>query len=149
MPYIGQFTHAVDAQRRFAVPSHWRGSEDKPASFYLIPGFNARIHVIPADQFDAFYVKPTEGVSIGNEELNDTLANMGSQVHQSTCDKQGRINLSPELAAYAMITNEITLVGSFKDFQLYNPAHWAAIRKPVGQVLKHFEKIQEGAKKAP
>ena len=50
--YIGFHPHSIDAQRRVAIPKEWRKDAGDDAVFYLLPGRNQTIQVLPKELFE-------------------------------------------------------------------------------------------------
>ena len=48
--FLENFTHAIDSQRRFAIPSDWR-RKDGETQFVLLPAKNRVIQAIPLTTF--------------------------------------------------------------------------------------------------
>ena len=48
--FVNNYTHAVDAQRRIAIPSEWR-KKDGETSFYLLPAKEHIIQLVPKDEW--------------------------------------------------------------------------------------------------
>lgn len=144
--FIGSFTHTIDSQRRVAIPKQWRESLEPPVDFYLVPGYEKRIHVIPGDLFQRVWMPKLEQVSIGNAELSRSIEVIARQTHYCVCDRQGRINLTPELMKFAGLGETVVLNGAFTEFRLVSPDGDGADSEPFGDALKHLQRLQEGVR---
>ena len=123
MNFLGEFTHAVDGQRRVAVPKNWRGPKDTPTRFFALPGRNQALHLLPDYAFQDF-MKQVRKVSFLNPKVSRALAQIGAKAQELQCDKQGRIALSQYLKDYAQIDSEAVLVGAFTTAQIWSKENW-------------------------
>ena len=121
--FLGEFTHAVDGQRRVAIPKNWRGDKDSPTRFFALPGRNNVITLLPNYAFQDF-VKQVRKVSFLDAKVSRALANIASKAQELRCDKQGRIALSQYLKDYAQIDGEAVLVGAFTTAQIWSKENW-------------------------
>ena len=95
--FLGEFEHTLDAQRRVAIPAAWRGC----SRFVLLPAKDHAIQMMTVDTFREMVLDKTKKLSLGNVSDARNLARLGSRAQECACDKQGRIQLSPQLAAHA------------------------------------------------
>ena len=122
--FVGHFSHTVDPQRRLAIPSEWR-SGDAGDCFVLLPARDHLIQAIPEKTFQEEILSAAKKLSLADAKGMRALALLGSRALRCICDKQGRIQLSPELMEYAGLSSKAVLVGSVWLFQLWSPEKWA------------------------
>ena len=115
--FLGEFEHTLDSQRRVAIPAGWRGC----SRFVLLPSKDHSIQMMTVDTFREMVLDKTKN-----------LARLGSRAQECVCDKQGRIQLSQQLAAHAGLKDKVALVGSVSMILLYPPEVWNAMRDGDG-----------------
>lgn len=82
-------------------------------------------------------------VSFADPKAAMAMASIGSTALECKCDKQGRITLSPKLAAHADITNKAVLVGAVTTVQIWQPELWEQNRMDSEASLNVLQEIQE------
>ncbi|NOY81826.1 MAG: hypothetical protein GXP31_12590 [Kiritimatiellaeota bacterium] len=134
--FLGQYEYVLDRQRRVAIPSAWREADRSKNRFILMPGPNRGIHVIPASMFEEL-VQKLRRAPFGDAKVADALAFVGSKGHDSTCDTQGRISLTPQLMEHAGLEPQakVVLVGGITTIQVFAPANWQARPKDQDESL--------------
>ena len=137
--FLGEFEHTLDAQRRVAIPAAWRGC----SRFVLLPA-NA-IQMMTVDTFREMVLDKTKKLSLGNVSDARNLARLGSRAQECACDKQGRIQLSPQLAAHAGLKDKVALVGSVSMILLYPPENWNAMRDSGDDCYEIFDRLDAEA----
>lgn len=140
--FFGEFTHALDSQRRVAVPKEWRGKSEE-TRFILIPGHDS-LMLIPYQDFRDFLTK-VKKVSFANRQAQEALARIGAKVQECGCDKQGRITIQQRLLEPLGIADQVVMVGAFATIQLWHPDTWAKRQASDDSYLDEVQKITEGA----
>ncbi|MDP7395875.1 MAG: hypothetical protein QGF67_15580 [Lentisphaeria bacterium] len=141
--YIGFHPHSIDAQRRIAIPREWRKDAGDDAVFYLLPGRNQTIQVLPKELFEQEILDKVRKVSFANAEKSQALATIGAKASRSSCDKQGRITMTQDLMDHAGLKGEAVMVGSFTTIQIMTPERWNQNGMRTEDVLDQIERIQE------
>ena len=141
--YIGFHPHSIDAQRRVAIPKEWRKGAGDDAVFYLLPGRNQTIQVLPKELFEQAILDKVRKVSFANAEKSQALAMIGAKASRSSCDKQGRITMTQELMEHAGLKGEAIMVGAFTTIQIMTPERWNQSSMRTEDVLDQIERIQE------
>ncbi len=127
--FLGEYEHTLDAQRRVAIPAGWRGC----GRFILLPGKDHSIQMMTVETFREMVLDKTKKLSLGNMEDARNLARLGSRAQECVCDKQGRIQISQQLASYANLREKVALVGSVSMILLYPPEAWNLLRDGNGE----------------
>lgn len=141
--YTGFHPHSIDAQRRVAIPKEWRKDAGDDAVFYLLPGRNQTIQVLPKELFEQEILDKVRKVSFANADKSQALAMIGAKTSRSSCDKQGRITMTQELMEHAGLEGEAIMVGSFTTIQIMTPERWNQSSMDTEDVLDQIERIQE------
>ena len=139
--FLGEFEHTLDAQRRVAIPAAWRGC----SRFVLLPAKDHAIQMMTDDTFREMGLDKTKKLSLGNVSDARNLARLGSRAQECACDKQGRIQLSPQLAAHAGLKDKVALVGSVSMILLYPPETWNSMRDSGDDCYEIFDRLDAEA----
>lgn len=123
--FVSNYTHAVDAQRRIAIPSEWR-KKDGETSFYLLPAKEHIVQLIPKEVFYEQIIRKAQKMSLADARLQRDLALYASRAQNCICDKQGRIQISQQLMDHGGFRDKIVLVGALSLIQLWTPERWEA-----------------------
>ena len=84
----------------------------------MMPGRDNGVQVMPRDYFMEEVYERVKKTSFADK--NRTLSKIGRYGHECTCDKQGRINLSPLLIKHAKLElpEQVQLIGSVTGFEI-------------------------------
>lgn len=126
--FVQNFTHTIDSQRRFAIPSDWRNG-DAGDRFVLLPAREHLIQAIPEKAFQEEILAQAKKLSLADAKGMRELALLGSRALKCVCDKQGRIQITQQLMNYAALSSKVVLVGSLWYFQLWSPEKWEQYEK--------------------
>ena len=126
--FVSNYTHAIDAQRRIAIPSEWR-KKDGETSFFLLPAKDNIVQLIPKEVFYQQVILKAQKISLADARLQRDLALYASRAQNCICDKQGRIQLSPQLMNHGGFKDKIVLVGALSLIQLWTPERWEAANR--------------------
>ncbi|MFO7820710.1 MAG: hypothetical protein R6V56_01420 [Lentisphaeria bacterium] len=140
--FLGEFEYTVDKQRRVAIPSNWRQAGEDENHFFLLPGRDQSLQLVPADTFLEL-LNRLRKVSFADSQASMALATVGSMAQECRCDKQGRISMSQRLMEHAAIENKALLVGAVATAQIWNPEVWQNKQIDSETGLDVIQKIQE------
>lgn len=140
--FLGEHEYAVDNQRRVAVPSAWRGDESAPRRFFLFPGRDRSLQLVPAETFQAMIDKIRK-VSFADARAAAALATIGAMAAECVCDKHGRITMSQKLMEHAGIDSKAVLVGALTTAQIWDPEAWATRKLDSETGLDVLQALQE------
>ena len=145
--FAGEFIHAIDSQRRIAIPKDWRvkGGEN---IFYTLPGRNNTIQLMTYASFKRLADKLRK-VSIADPKASIALARLGAKARECHCDKQGRIGITENLLEYAeikkdgVIDTDLVLVGAFNNIQIWSKENWKKEQMSDEEMLDVLQSIEE------
>ena len=121
--FTGEYQYSLDSKGRVNIPAKFRQSLSKK---------NQNTFVATRGQDPCIWVYPiTEW-----KKIEDELRNLSSVsgVHRtfirqiarsatpSTCDKQGRITLSPSLVEYAGLEKDVLIIWMINKMEIWNPS---------------------------
>jgi MraZ protein len=121
--YVGSFRHNLDGKNRLTIPSKWRFAGDEADVYLGLPHPDGYISVLPPEETMRMLEKVKQ-VKMGDRAGQDFLHRFFAGAHSFGCDKQGRINLSIDLARHAGISREAVLVGTMTRFAIWSPERW-------------------------
>lgn len=122
--FYDEFEHALDSQRRLAIPSEWR-YQGADSRFVIIPARDSILQLYTFSAFNEMILSKVKKMSPANAEDTKALAILGSRTQPCGCDKQGRIQLSPKLVQYAGLKDKAVLNGSMLYAEIMTPDRWA------------------------
>ena len=121
--YTGLFKHSLDEKNRLTIPSGWRVAHTDQDDFVALPHPDGYIAVLPPAEVDRLYEK-SAAKNLSDSEAQDVLTRLFAYAQTLRFDKQGRINLTPELLQHAGVTKEAVLAGSLAKFAIWSPERW-------------------------
>jgi MraZ protein len=140
--FLGEYENTVDGQRRISIPRAWRQEAPQKTRFFLLPGREKSLQLVPAETFQEMLVEMRK-VSFADPQAAIALATIGSMAQECVCDRQGRISLTPKLLAHAGIEDRAVLLGSVTSIQIWRPETWEARRMDSESCLDVIQAVQE------
>lgn len=141
-PFLGNHHNKLDAKGRVSIPAQFRnalraesrdGANSVGVPLILRPSHNRRcIEGWPEKGFEAL-AKPLEQYADFSEEHDDFATAIYAEACPLETDKEGRIVLPAELAAYAGLTDGVVFLGMGKRFEIWEPAAAARRREEARQ----------------
>ena len=120
--FMGEFCHAIDGKNRITIPSAWRFEEE--TQLFLIPSrSSACLTVMPRAELDRIRAKAQE---LPGPQRIAILRRIGSQGHQLTLDKAGRLSLPENFCRQFKLSGDVTLSGAIETFEIWNTEEWNA-----------------------
>lgn len=119
--FLNQFRHSFDEKGRLTIPAKFR---DLPADgVFVIQGLDRNLMVLPPAAFQVIYER------LMALNLTDPTARLLRRIilgnaQQIVPDSAGRMLVSPNLKAYALLQNEVVFVGQGDYFEIWSPELW-------------------------
>ena len=142
--FLGEFEHALDRQRRIAIPKTWRKA-CRNLQFVIIPGRERILQLIPRQTFQEEFINKARKVSFANANGSLALARLGSRAQECNCDKQGRIQVPQRLLEYAKIKERVMLIGAVSTIQIWPVAVWEKQQIADESYLDEVQRIGESS----
>lgn len=140
--FSGKYEHVLDTKSRVIVPSRLReamGHETEGLVFYVCPGFDKCLYLLPEGTFREYTQQLGFGFRIGRKK-REMFRKLLSNVERRVCDRQGRIQIPEELVSFAELRDGVVFVGFVDHVELWNAKNF----KELGQdKLQDFEKLAE------
>ena len=126
--FAGGYLHSLDSKNRVTVPKKWRFDGDDGDSAYLaIPQPVGYIWLCPPKKVDQLEEK-MESILPSDLEGQNFIMYVMEKSEVVTCDKSGRVVLTPELIKHAGLEKQAQLVGMFGSWAIWNPERYAQFR---------------------
>jgi MraZ protein len=134
--FVSSFTHSLDPKKRLTIPSQWRAQVGVPKSLYVLPDIqHPCLCVFPAGEI-AQRLRKMRDYSMADEKARSFARTLASRSDLVAWDSQGRIRVKDELLKFADLKDQVTLVGAFDRFELWNPQALKRTEENGGGSLK-------------
>ena len=126
--FTGEYQYSLDSKGRVNIPAKFRQalSKKNQNTFVATRGQDPCVWIYPLTEW---------------KKIEDDLRNLSSVsgVHRtfvrqiarsatpSTCDKQGRITLSPSLISFSQIDKDALIIGMINKIEIWNPETLKAV----------------------
>ena len=127
--FMGSYTHSLDPKKRLTIPSEWRECAGLSAGgLYVLPDLEGRmfLNVYPAREM-VQRLQSIRNLSIADVKGRQFARILGSQSQLVPWDSAGRIRINDGLLQHGKLLDQVTLIGSFDHFELWNPELWKQI----------------------
>ena len=125
---MGTYTHSLDPKKRLTIPSDWRECARLSAGLYVLPDLEGRMFLsgYPAREMIQRLQK-IRNLSVADVKARQFARILGSQSQLAPWDSAGRIRINDSLLEQGKLTDQVTLVGAFDHFELWNPELWKQV----------------------
>ena len=120
--FIGEYQYSLDSKGRINIPAKFRQSlsKDNNNTFVATRGQDPCIWIYPVKEWKKIEDELRKLSSISG--IHRTFVRQISRsATPSTCDKQGRIMISPSLLSYANLNKETLILGMINKIEIWNP----------------------------
>jgi len=121
--FVGTYPLSLDPKKRLTIPAGWRDYAGLAAGgLYVLPNLEGKIslNVYPAQEIIQ-RLSSLRNLSIADVKGRQFARILGSQSQLVTWDSAGRIRVNDRLLEYGKLTDQVTVVGAFDHFELWNP----------------------------
>ena len=123
--FIGEYSHTIDAKKRLALPSKFRG--DLGGTVVITRGLDRCLFVYPVGIWETLASK-LGNLPIGESGSRSFVRLMLSGAHAIEIDKQGRVVLPDYLKEYAVIKKDVIVTGVFDRLEIWDASVWSLYR---------------------
>ena len=120
--FIGEYQYSLDSKGRINIPAKFRQSLSKDNNNTLVAtrGQDPCIWIYPIKEWKKIEDELRKLSSISG--IHRTFVRqIARSATPSTCDKQGRIMISPSLLSYAGLNKEALILGMINKIEIWNP----------------------------
>jgi MraZ protein len=128
--FIGEYAHSIDAKKRLAVPSKFRG--ELGSRVVVTRGLDQCLFVYPMKAWEALAEK-LGNMPVGEAGTRSFIRLMLAGATDVEVDSQGRILVPEYLKEYAGLNKEVTVAGLFNRLEIWDAAKWSAYKAEAEQ----------------
>ena len=118
---MGEFHHNIDEKGRLTLPSKFR--DDLGDEFVVTRGFEGSLFVYPQKEWEKIYSR-LNSLPFTKKNARDFKRFFLSGATATVFDKQGRINITSPLIAYADLQKECVIVGVGDHLEIWSLKRW-------------------------
>lgn len=119
--FSGTYYHNIDSKGRIIIPSKFR--DELSGGFVLTKGLDNCLFVFPMEAWMRFRDK-LKAVPLTSKEGRAFTRYFFASAIECEMDKQGRLNISPELRKHARIDKEVVSIGVDDRVEIWSRAEW-------------------------
>lgn len=122
-PFRGDYEHTLDAKNRLTVPSRFRsilGGND----IVLARGIEACVTAWRPEEFDSWTRRMIEALGGLTPKARDFRRMVSASAFETELDSAGRVMIPTKLIEYAGIDREVSVVGEFENFEVWDRSAW-------------------------
>ncbi len=120
--FIGEYQYSLDSKGRINIPAKFRQSlsKDNNNTFVATRGQDPCIWIYPIKEWKKIENELRKLSSISGVHRT-FIRQIARSATPSTCDKQGRILISPALLSYARLKKETLILGMINKIEIWDP----------------------------
>ena len=120
--FIGEYKYSLDSKGRINIPAKFRQSlsKDNYNTFVATRGQDPCIWIYPMKEWKKIEDELRKLSSVSGVHRT-FVRQIARSATPSTCDKQGRIIISPSLLSYAGLNKETLILGMINKIEIWNP----------------------------
>lgn len=140
--FIGEYSHTIDAKKRLALPSKFRG--ELGGKVVVTRGLDDCLFVYPMKVWEVLAEK-LGNLPVGEATTRSFIRLMLSGATDVDMDSQGRVLLPEYLKEYAGLEKEVTVAGLFNRLEIWDTKKWSAYKenaeKNSGEIAEQLGKL--------
>ena len=120
--FIGEYKYSLDSKGRINIPAKFRQSlsKDNYNTFVATRGQDPCIWIYPMKEWKKIEDELRKLSSVSGVHRT-FVRQIARSATPSTCDKQGRITISPSLLSYACLKKETLILGMINKIEIWDP----------------------------
>jgi MraZ protein len=122
--FIGEYEHTIDDKSRLTLPARFR--EALSGGVVLTKGLDGSIDVYPSGAWHETVVARVRELDPLLPDTRVLQRHFFGAASEDSPDKQGRVHLPAPLLRHANLTRDVTVVGNFDHFEIWDRATWGA-----------------------
>jgi len=135
--FIGEFSHAVDAKGRVALPGRYRKALQK--GVVVTKGLDGCLWVYARGEWETL-AKKLSALPVSQSRNRSFVRLMLAGAMDIDVDSQGRINLPNYLLDYGNLKKRVIVAGLYNRLEIWNEKNWDGYKK---QMEKDSTKIAD------
>lgn len=134
---VGEHRHSLDDKGRLFIPAKLR--EELGSRFVLTRGMDTSLFIYPLSEWELLQNK-LKSLSFTRGDVRSFTRFFFSGAVECELDKQGRINIPPNLRNYAQLERECVIIGVSNRVEIWSESQW---QQYFAQAEESFEEIAE------
>ena len=143
--FIGEYKYSLDSKGRINIPAKFRQSlsKDNYNTFVATRGQDPCIWIYPMKEWKKIEDELRKLSSISGVHRT-FIRQIARSATPSTCDKQGRITISPSLLSYASLKKETLILGMINKIEIWDPGILKKVDKDnINDDINEFNSLSE------
>ena len=143
--FIGEYKYSLDSKGRINIPAKFRQSlsKDNYNTFVATRGQDPCIWIYPMKEWKKIEDELRKLSSVSGVHRT-FVRQIARSATPSTCDKQGRITISPSLLSYAGLKKETLIIGMINKIEIWDPSKLEKIDKDnINDEINEFNSLSE------
>lgn len=141
--FLGTYTPRLDDKGRLILPAKFR--PQLAEGLVLTRGQERSLYVFPMSEFLRLHERAASA-PVSNKQARDYLRVLLSGAHDDVPDKQGRLNIPPELRRYAGLDRDVAVVGAGSHAEIWDASAWETyLAEHVDAYSETAEEVFPGA----
>ncbi len=143
MLLTGAFGRSIDEKLRIAVPKRLREALCHPeeGAVYIAPGTDRSLAIYSEEAFSQLGQRLAQSPPT-RQDVRAYTRLFYAQAQRVQFDRQGRLRIPPELAAFAGLDKEAVLLGVQDHLELWSATRWQSY---LAEKQSHYDEIAETA----
>ncbi len=126
--FTGEFTYALDAKGRLAIPARYRSRFEQ--GVVITPGVETCLYVYPMDAWEA-KARQIEEKNLNAAQRRQVERVFFGSATELELDAQGRVTIPAKYRERATLENEVLIVGARDRLELWNTANYRATMEQI------------------
>ena len=143
--FIGEYKYSLDSKGRINIPAKFRQSlsKDNYNTFVATRGQDPCIWIYPMKEWKKIEDELRKLSSVSGVHRT-FVRQIARSATPSTCDKQGRITISPSLLSYASLKKETLILGMINKIEIWDPGILKKVDKDnINDDINEFNSLSE------
>ena len=126
--FIGEYSHALDAKKRLAVPAKVR--KELGSTAILTRGLDSCLFLYPMSEWQKLTEK-LSALPMGQGDTRSFLRLMLAGAVEVELDQLGRILVPDYLKSYASLGSRVTIAGVYNRLEIWDSERWEKYKQDV------------------
>ncbi|HHT68002.1 MAG TPA: division/cell wall cluster transcriptional repressor MraZ [Firmicutes bacterium] len=135
--FMGEYHHGLDAKGRLIIPAKFR--EELGEGAVITRGLDNCLFLFPQEEWSILESK-LKALPLTKSDARQFVRFLFSGATECELDKQGRINLPPNLREFASIEKDAVVIGVSSRVEIWSKERWESY---VDDAEESFEDIAE------
>ncbi|MDN4523523.1 division/cell wall cluster transcriptional repressor MraZ [Fictibacillus fluitans] len=135
--FMGEYQHNIDEKGRMIIPAKFR--ESLGSTFILTRGMDQCIFGYPLEEWQVIEEK-LKSLPFTKKDARAFTRFFFSGAAECQLDKQGRVNVAPQLREYAKLEKDCVVIGVSNRIEIWSKSIWenyfAASEESFGEIAE-------------